>query len=354
MLQREVADDGSSVIIYRPNDDSGQWSEAGDADDGDEEGSSSSRVILAVSWQKNRLGVAYFDASTGVLGWGEAYENANFDVLSIVKFQYSPTTIVISSKSDWRLREACKSPLEEHGIPFDVKVIRAHDFTFEAANEKLSMLKRSWEQGSRASFPDDNPRSSRNDDTTFTWQYLSTMKSSESIEMVRAAGGLIAYIQANRMDFGEIDEQNVLKIIVTVKGIAFDGLMYVDMNTLQSLQVFKVSKQPRKATKPGALKEGLSLYSVLADKIRSRNGKYLLKEWLLKPVTDLAVINSRLDAVESLMEIGNSDILRAVRGNIGSVKNLRAIIARIKQAKASVVDWHNLYKVLIKRHCRIF
>lgn len=49
---------------------------------------------------------------------------------------------------------------------------------------------------------------------------LSTIDVTENKQMVRAAGGLLCYMQNNRLQFGELDETDVLKCIKVVKSIA--------------------------------------------------------------------------------------------------------------------------------------
>ena len=53
--------------------------------------------------------------------------------------------------------------------------------------------------------------------------------------------------------------------------------MLLDVNTLNSLQIFKVDRHPCITMKIGVSKEGMSIFGILVDKIKSIIGKKMLR-----------------------------------------------------------------------------
>ena len=78
-----------------------------------------------------------------------------------------------------------------------------------------------------------------------------------------------------------------------------------------------------------------SLLSVL-DQTRTSPGARRLRRWILTPLKDLAAIQSRLAAVESLYH--DQVLLSRLRGTLGSVLDLERLTARVAMEKAHAKD----------------
>lgn len=101
---------------------------------------------------------------------------------------------------------------------------------------------------------------------------------------------------------------------------------------------------PSTAILSGRPKEGLSLFGIM-NKTKSSVGKDLLRQWFLKPVMDVNIIQKRHDAIDFFNKF-TMDVLDEIRENLKYVKNTKRILARMREAKATVNDWSNLYKTL--------
>ncbi|CAG8852259.1 16609_t:CDS:2, partial [Racocetra persica] len=75
---------------------------------------------------------------------------------------------------------------------------------------------------------------------------------------------------------------------------------------LSSLQIFEDESHPNMHMQTKA-KEGLSLFGIL-NNTRTVLGKYLLKQWFLRPTLDLAVLDERHRTIECLLQPDNLDI----------------------------------------------
>ncbi len=81
--------------------------------------------------------------------------------------------------------------------------------------------------------------------------------------------------------------------------------------------------------------EGKTLFGVL-NRTRTAPGRRLLKEWLRRPLRDVALIEARLDAVEALVADG---LLRAaVRKALFKVHDLERLASRLAAGRASPRD----------------
>lgn len=78
--------------------------------------------------------------------------------------------------------------------------------------------------------------------------------------------------------------------------------MHLGQDALQSLQIF--DQEAHANLHFSATKEGLSLFGILNECI-TLNGKLLLKNWLLRPSTEVKVIQSRADQIECFLDPKN-------------------------------------------------
>jgi len=258
---------------------------------------------------------------------------------------------LIPSKTDMNLLQAARKPLElldacggntnddedddihahdvmNSGVEFEVKILRSQDFKYEYAKQRmLSFL---------------HQLKNRMVDVG---NHLNQIDSGDHGQMVRAGGALIQFMQTNRLLFGELDGDLVFKMITKISSLSFSGFMQVDMSTLKSLGVFHIERHPSMARKIGVSKEGHSLFGIL-NKTKSKIGRDLLRQWFLQPLMDVEEINQRMNGVQFFSQPYNTELTNELRDSLKHMKNTKAMLKRIKEVKASVNDWSNLYKTL--------
>ena len=135
---------------------------------------------------------------------------------------------------------------------------------------------------------------------------------------VRAAGALLEYL-------GETQKSQLAHI---------DGLR--PYRTGDSLQIDESSRRSLEITR--TLRDGKregSLLEVL-DRTVTPMGARLLSEWLTGPLTDVAAINQRLDAVEELLR--NPALMDDLRERLRSVYDIERLLARVITGRASPRD----------------
>lgn len=108
--------------------------------------------------------------------------------------------------------------------------------------------------------------------------HLGSVINFEHRMMVRAIGGLLAFIHSNRDSVLSM-EGCVAAVELRVHSVStftLTDFMHIDAVTFSALQIFQVDSHPS-AVKTGRSKEGFSLYSLL-DRTRSITGRRILKQ----------------------------------------------------------------------------
>jgi hypothetical protein len=145
-------------------------------------------------------------------------------------------------------------------------------------------------------------------------------------QMLRAAGALLGHL-------GSAESRGGIRL----REMSVSGSLRVDMDALQSLQIFRHEFHPS-AAGIGGLKEGFSLFNLL-NKARSAAGRRLLKAWVMRPLSDLAALQDRLDHVEALCDGRHAAVLRQAHAAISLIKDAPRICNRILNLLSTCSDW---------------
>ena len=78
-------------------------------------------------------------------------------------------------------------------------------------------------------------------------------------------------------------------------------------------------------------KEGLSVYGLFHNLARTPQGKQLLREYFLRPITDATMIKERHDAVTVFLRPDNSGPIGSLTKSLGQIKNMRAVMTNLKK-----------------------
>ena len=143
---------------------------------------------------------------------------------------------------------------------------------------------------------------------------------------VRAAGVILDYLrETQKTSLDHFD-----RLIPYRPGASLE----IDEATRRSLELTRTLR--------GEGRDG-SLLAVL-DRTTTAMGARLLSEWLANPLTDLAAIEARLDAVEELM---GEDALRGqLRDSLRGIYDLQRLLARVTTGRASPRDLNSIGRTL--------
>lgn len=151
-------------------------------------------------------------------------------------------------------------------------------------------------------------------------------------EMLRAVGALL----------GHLGQDSATKVKVVEVSAA--GLVRMDADAFQSLQIFGTEYHPSAAGVGGA-KEGFSLFARM-NRARSVGGRRLLRQWFSRPCNTIRVLTDRLDHVEKLRDPRHAGVVKQAQTVLASVKDARRICSNISKLTASCSDWISLRQTL--------
>lgn len=135
---------------------------------------------------------------------------------------------------------------------------------------------------------------------------------------IRAAGAVLDYLSETQKS--SLEHFN--RLVPYRPG----GVLEIDESSRRSLELSRTLRDGRR--------EG-SLLSVL-DRSVTAMGARLLAEWLANPLTDLAAIEGRLDAVQEF--VADTSLRREVREQLRGVYDLQRLLSRVTTGRATPRD----------------
>jgi len=151
-------------------------------------------------------------------------------------------------------------------------------------------------------------------------------ESSEDGQAIRAAGAILDYLnETQRTSPAHIDRLVPYRVT---------NALEIDQASRRSLEITRTIREGRR--------EG-SLLAVL-DQTITAMGSRLLAEWVANPLTDVAAIDARLDAVAEL--VADARLASDLRESLRRVYDLERLLARITTGRASPRDLSFLGRTL--------
>ena len=309
----------------------------------------SKNVYLSVTWFSGCLGAAYYDADNATLSFlMETVEVPPFNVLFNLVNELTPIVVITSARQDAEFLKALQSCKNESSL-FSV----ANNFTSETGSEKarevssvlnefslelLSSIEFDYQSSKHRLLSVEVPGIPQHYTSVERAMHLSSCIPLDNISSVRAAGGLLRYLEKKRIGV-ELESPTVATPILSFQIYSLKNTIFVDKDSYKALQVFSSVSHP--SAYKVSTREGLSLFGILNQTI-TNHGNKLLKTWFFRPTYDRNILKRRLDAVSFFVNRKNEEVVHAIKEPLKHIKNVTKIIIKIKTSKLNVMDWINV------------
>lgn len=284
-----------------------------------------------------------------------------------MKVFIEPTLVLVSTKCDDevfnRLDPEMGSPRasvdgragDQTRLPYLLECRPNSEFGYESARNKLVNLRIGQPDGPNVTFvvPGDilgHEHDCMGGDAGFAGRQGQLLRLAgwinlESRLTVGCAGAVLSYLQRRRTTaYLPGDEAATAMFrISTVEMFSLSGSMFINADTLQSLQITSTESHPNaqnqgpssRGWSSGGAKEGLSVYGLFHHLAKTAQGKFVLRQYFLRPSLNFNVINDRLDTIGVLMRPDNSSILDAIVDKLAKIKDMRVQTIRLRKGIVS-------------------
>lgn len=247
----------------------------------------SNNYLAAVFFDKQALGVAFCDISTGEF----LVAQGNAEYIDKLLQGFRPTEVVFQKNKRQEF-------LNLFGDKFYTYTLDDWAFTNDYANE---ILTKHFEVNSLKGFGVDKLQSG-----------------------IVAAGVVLYYL-------GETEHRN-LQHISAISRLEEDRYMWLDRFTIRNLELVSTAND-----------NGVTLFNVL-DETSTPMGARMLHKWIIMPLKELKPIQERLGMVEYL--VNHDDLLQEFLGHIKPIGDLERLISKVGLQKAGPRELVQLKRAL--------
>jgi len=226
--------------------------------------------LAALSFEKDRAGVAFLDISTGTFKVAQG----SLDYIEVLLSDMAPKEILLE-------RSYIEGFRKRFGNVGFISPMDEWPFVYESARKKLCM------------------------------QLSTDSLKGFGIEAlplgISAAGAILFYL--------EMTQHSALGHIRSISRIDEGEFVWMDRFTARNLEIFYSLAGP----------EGTALIDII-DRAVSPMGARKLREWLSMPLKDIKAINARYDTVQTFVDDG--ELRDAIRDSLSEVGDLERIVAK--------------------------
>lgn len=150
---------------------------------------------------------------------------------------------------------------------------------------------------------------------------------------VGCAGALLSYISRRKnIDYLPNDEAALVAFrIHTIEMFTLSDQMFVNADTLASLQIIQSENHPNSHKSSSGAKESLSVFGLFVHLANTPQGKQKLRQIFMQPSVNLTVIEERLNTLKILLRPENSSSLENISRSLKHIKDIRSVMIHLQK-----------------------
>ena len=129
--------------------------------------------------------------------------------------------------------------------------------------------------------------------------------------------------------------------IRTIEMFTLSDTMFVNTDTLASLQIIQSESQPNSQMQgpnksTSGAKESLSVYGLFCHLARTPQGKQKLRQIFLRPSVDICIISERLSTISALLRPENTPSLEKLCKSLKMIKDIRTVVIHLQKGVSDI------------------
>ncbi|KAF9106612.1 MutS protein msh5 [Mortierella sp. AM989] len=309
-------------------------------------------IIMAVNVKGRTIGFSYYDGNLGKLLVMQDMAECNPVIMAkIVKVQLRPTLILTNARLDDSVMDILR--FDETGQETKIEVRPGGDFSYSIAKSRLISISINISRLERRSTSTQGIGIAAEAQTYFSEMDESAQRNAQlrlsnsidlqSIESVGCAGAIIGFLSKHGVSH-HAARGGLSLMVFAIEAFTVESFMFINPNSLSSLQIFEDESHPSMHSSIRGRKEGLSLYGIL-NQTKTSQGRYLLKQWLLRPSLDLSIIRARHQSVECFFRTENQPTAGQLSSCLSHIKNIPRVLQKLPR-KATISEWQAILQIL--------
>ncbi|MCJ1385759.1 MutS protein msh5 [Xylographa soralifera] len=331
-----------------------------------EEDDALNEIVMALELRsRDTVGCSYYIAREEKLYLMGDMKIGGLEIVESLKLYVKPTVVLISARIDERVHDlldlehmtSSSIHLEDHqfSLPYILDLRPSTEFQYEAGKRKLVEFQSSKDDYSSASFlvPGDDGASARHGEAYeagYTNRQGKLLRLSGQLDLesqlsVGCAGAVLSYLQRRRaVQYlpGDEDASRAFRIR-DIEMFTLENIMYVNADTLASLQILQSESHPNTHNQgptnvSAGSKEGLSVYGLFHHLARTPQGKFLLRQYFLRPSLDIDLIIERQNTASVFLRPDNAQHMDEIIKSLKHVKNMKTIMIHLHKGMSNAIS----------------
>lgn len=150
---------------------------------------------------------------------------------------------------------------------------------------------------------------------------------------VGCAGAILSYISRRKnIDYLPNDRAALVAFRTrTIEMFMLSDQMFINADTLASLQIIQSENHPNSHKSSSGAKESLSVFGLFFHLAHTPQGKQKLRQIFLRPSKNLDVIDERLNTLNILLRPENSPLLDNINKSLKHIKDIRSVVIHLQK-----------------------